>query len=114
MTRRIQQARIMPAECLICEPVLSGAATLAIVLPEGSVHVVGHALQDKFCRLVWRDHGLSPRTIATLASEDLLREIRLPHPCGEFAVFSCDVFVKLCFHIYSLIIDSGVLHFANF
>jgi len=87
MAHRIQQARIMPAECLVCEPVLSGAPTLAVILPGGSVHVVGHALQDAFYRLVWRDHCLSPRGIATLASEDLLREIRLPHPCGEFAVF---------------------------
>jgi len=76
-----------PANCLLCEPSLTAGATVCVMLETGTVRLVGAELQDAFYRLIWRDYGVTPATIETLAQGDILHQIRLPHPCGEFNVF---------------------------
>jgi len=78
---------IMPAECFVCEPSLSAGPIVCVILQGGAIRIVGPELQDTFYRVIWREYGLTPNTIGALAQEDILDEILLPHPCGEFDVF---------------------------
>jgi len=72
MAHRMQQARIMPVFGMRARIIRGGNSRNNIT--GGRVHMVGHALQDSFYRLVWRDHGLSPRSIAILASETCFKK----------------------------------------
>jgi len=84
--RDSDRVRDSDAECLLCEPCLSLAPDVAMVLRGGQVCTFGPELREVFYRVLWREYGVGPTTLETMARAGTLATSRLPHPCGELCV----------------------------
>ena len=84
--RDSDRVRDSDAECLLCEPCLSLAPDVAMVLRGGQVCTFGHERREVFYRVLWRENGVGPTTLETMARAGTLATSRLPHPCGKLCV----------------------------
>ena len=62
---------------------LGSLSGVAMVLRGGQVCTFGPEVREVFYCVLWREYGVGPTTLETMARAGTLATGRLPHPCGK-------------------------------